>query len=138
MRGGVGLYGRPRGGEVIVFPQDVTERNRTRATIKAHTAQPNPARPYGWGGLVQLARALATAISAQQMLFFVHALDFYMQFIALEGIGSRRVGRRVPFKRDLLALDGHISQYFIQAALARHIHLHTLLIHFHTLGDSFE
>ena len=47
MRGWEDLYGRPRGGEVIVFPQDVGERNRTRATIKALSAQPNPARPYG-------------------------------------------------------------------------------------------
>ena len=28
MRGWVGLYGRPRGGEVVVFPQDSSERNR--------------------------------------------------------------------------------------------------------------
>ena len=28
MCGWEGLYGRPRGGEVVVFPQDISERNR--------------------------------------------------------------------------------------------------------------
>ena len=38
----------PVGGEAIVFHQDGCQGDRTWATIKAHTAQPNPARPYGW------------------------------------------------------------------------------------------
>src|SRR5260370_5636962 len=37
----------PAGGEGIMFIQDVSQGNRTRATIKALPAQPNPARPYG-------------------------------------------------------------------------------------------
>ena len=39
----------PVGGEVIVFLQDGSQGNRTRATIKAHTTQPNRPRPYGIG-----------------------------------------------------------------------------------------
>ena len=40
-----GLYGRPRGGEVVVFPQDGNQMNRTRATIKAHTTPRPPPSP---------------------------------------------------------------------------------------------
>ena len=32
MKGWEGLYGRPQGGEVVVFPQDISGMNRTRAT----------------------------------------------------------------------------------------------------------
>jgi len=39
----------PVGGEAIVFLQDGSQGNRTRATIKAHTTQPNRPRPYGIG-----------------------------------------------------------------------------------------
>ncbi len=39
MRGWEGLYGRPRGGEVVVFPQDISERNRYAGDPKG---PPNP------------------------------------------------------------------------------------------------
>ena len=39
MRGREGLYGRPRGGEVVVFPQDISERNRYAGDPKG---PPNP------------------------------------------------------------------------------------------------
>ena len=42
----------PVGGEVIVFLQDGSQGNRTRATLKAHTTQPNRPRPYGFDGLL--------------------------------------------------------------------------------------
>ena len=45
MRGWEGLYGRPRGGEVVVFPQDISERNRTRATIKVLPTPRPPLSP---------------------------------------------------------------------------------------------
>jgi len=41
------LYGRPRGGEVVLFPQDISQMNRTRATIKALPSAPHRSRPYG-------------------------------------------------------------------------------------------
>jgi len=40
MRGREGLYGRPRGGEVVVFPQDISERNRYAGD---HKGPPFPA-----------------------------------------------------------------------------------------------
>jgi len=46
MKGWEGLYGRPRGGEVVVFLQDINEMNRTRATIKALPSAPRRSRPY--------------------------------------------------------------------------------------------
>ncbi len=39
MRGREGLYGRPRGGEVVVFPQDISERNRYAGD---HKGPPGP------------------------------------------------------------------------------------------------
>ena len=45
MRGREGLYGRPRGGEVVVFPQDSSQMNRTRATIKALPTPHPPLSP---------------------------------------------------------------------------------------------
>ena len=40
-------FGRPWGGEVVVFLQDISEMNRTRATIKALPSAPHRSRPYG-------------------------------------------------------------------------------------------
>ena len=40
MRGWEGLYGRPRGGEVVVFPQDISEMNRYAGD---HKGPPIPA-----------------------------------------------------------------------------------------------
>jgi len=40
MWGWEGLYGRPRGGEVVVFPQDISERNRDAGD---HKGPPFPA-----------------------------------------------------------------------------------------------
>src|SRR5437764_6971879 len=37
-----------RGGDGTVFHQAVSQRNRTRATIKALPATPHRPRPYGW------------------------------------------------------------------------------------------
>ena len=37
-----------RAGEAIVFPQDVSQGYRTRATMKALPATPHRPRPYGW------------------------------------------------------------------------------------------
>jgi len=37
----------PVGGEAIVFLPEVSQGNRTRATIKAHPAAPHHPRPYG-------------------------------------------------------------------------------------------
>ena len=48
MRGWEGLYGRPRGGEVVLFLQHGCQMNRTRAT---QASQPHilvHSRPYGW------------------------------------------------------------------------------------------
>src|SRR5205807_105658 len=42
----------PAAGDMIVFLQDGSPGNRTRATIKAHTTQPNRPRPYGFDGLL--------------------------------------------------------------------------------------
>ena len=39
MRGREGLYGRPRGGEVVVFPEDISEMNRYAGD---HKGPPNP------------------------------------------------------------------------------------------------
>jgi len=44
MRGGEGLYGRPQGGGGVVFAQNGSERNWTRAAIKALPA-PRPPHP---------------------------------------------------------------------------------------------
>ncbi len=48
MRGGEGLYGRPQGGGGVVFAQNGSERNWTRAAIKALPAHVRRTRPYGW------------------------------------------------------------------------------------------
>ena len=42
----------PAAGDMIVFLQDGSPGNRTRATIEAHTTQPNRPRPYGFDGLL--------------------------------------------------------------------------------------
>ena len=41
-----------RAGEAIVFLQDVSPGNRTRATIKALPTAPHHPRPYGSPGLL--------------------------------------------------------------------------------------
>ena len=48
MRGWEGLYGRPRGGEVVVFLQDVSQMNWTRATQASQPLILVHSRPYGW------------------------------------------------------------------------------------------
>ena len=47
MWGREGLYGRPRGGEVVMFRQDISERNRTRATQASQPLILVHSRPYG-------------------------------------------------------------------------------------------
>ena len=45
MCGWEGLYGRPRGGEVVVLPQDVSQMNRDAGDASVPTPHPRPLPP---------------------------------------------------------------------------------------------
>src|SRR5947208_1040302 len=84
MWGWEGLYGRPRGGGVLVFLQNVSAMNSTRATDVdglvlrlmpiGRSAWPSP-RAARWSRLITLGSTLAALSSSSLMLALSRALQ---------------------------------------------------------------